>query len=365
MLDVAFDAPPGDAGRRPRRVTWLELFFDLAFVAAISQIGSALRDDFTPAGLLRFLLLLFLIWWAWLGHTTLASRLEADDSLERVLILFQMFVIAVMAANATGPLEGRDSAGFVAAYAVVRVVLVVQYWRATRIPSFRALARACACGHGIAAALWLTSALVPPPYRFWIWGAALSVELIVPALTTDLAMRAPHHPAHLPERYGLFTIILLGESFLAVMKGIEGQEYWSGTAVALAATGVSIVFATWWWYFDIAAGAADRPLRDRRDAVLMRVWTFAHFPLYLGIAVTGVGLEHVIAHAGVPDAAVLSLTGAGAFITLASVGAISSTARRARRVDLPRRDRQPAPSPPAADAIWPRPDTPGTAGGAA
>ena len=103
-----------------RRVTWMELFFDLIFVAAVAQVGTHLRDDYSPAGLLRFSLLFVMIWWSWLGHTNFSTRFDTDDLIQRSLTALQIFLVAVMAINATGPLDGRDSAGFVAAYAAMR-----------------------------------------------------------------------------------------------------------------------------------------------------------------------------------------------------------------------------------------------------
>ena len=112
-----------------RRVTWMELFFDLIFVAAVAQVGTHLRDDYSPAGLLRFSLLFVMIWWSWLGHTNFSTRFDTDDLIQRSLTALQIFLVAVMAINATGPLDGRDSAGFVAVYAAMRLVLALQYFR--------------------------------------------------------------------------------------------------------------------------------------------------------------------------------------------------------------------------------------------
>lgn len=277
-----------------RRVTWLELFFDVVFVAAVSQVGTHLRDDYSLAGLLRFSFLFVLIWWAWLGHTTFSTRFDTDDVVQRGLTWLQMFLVAVMAINATGALDSRDSAGFAAAYSVMRFILVAQYLRARRVRQARALTTRYAVSGGIAAALWLVSALVPAPTRFWIWALALAIDTLTPLLTTAHLIRVPHDAAHLPERYGLFSIILLGESMVAVMTGMSQQESWSLDAAASAIFGMAFVFAIWWWYFDGVEAVGARMVRSTRDAVRFHVWTYAHLPLYLGIAVAGVGVEHVI-----------------------------------------------------------------------
>jgi low temperature requirement protein LtrA len=280
-----------------RRVTWLELFFDLVFVAAVAQVGTHLRDDYSPAGLLRFALLFVLIWWAWLGHTSFSTRFDTDDLVQRALTWLQMFLVAVMAINATGALDSRDSAGFAAAYAVMRLVLAAQYLRARRIRRARALTVRYATSCGVAAALWLASALVAPPIRFWLWALALAIDVGTPLFTTRDLVDVPHDPAHLPERYGLFSIILMGESMVAVITGMEHQEYWSARAAASALLGMGLIVVIWWCYFDVADAVGEHMVRSRRDAVRFQVWSYAHLPLYLGIAVTGVGLEHVITKA--------------------------------------------------------------------
>jgi len=278
-------------------VTWLELFFDLVFVAAVAQVGAHLRDDYSLNGLLRFAFLFLLIWWAWLGHTTFSTRFDTDDLVQRLLTWLQMFLVAVMAINATGALDSRDSAGFAAAYSIMRFVLVAQYVRARRVRQARALTTRYASSYAISATMWLLSSVIPVPWRFWLWALALVIDVATPLVTTAHLIRVPHDAAHLPERYGLFSIILLGESMVAVMTGMGRQEYWSVGAAASAVLGMALVFAIWWWYFDGAGAVGERMIRSTRDAVAFHVWSYAHLPLFLSIAVTGVGIEHVIATA--------------------------------------------------------------------
>ena len=277
-----------------RKVTWLELFFDLAFVAAVAQVGSRLGTEYTLAGLARYTFLFVMIWWAWNGHTNFATRFDADDRVQRLLTLAQIFAVAVMAVNAKDALDSRSSAGFAAAYAVMRVVLVAQYLRARNSLPSRSLATAYAAGFGAAAVLWLVSSIAPPPLRFWLWGIALLIDLGTPVITAQLTVHVPPDATHLPERFGLFTIILIGESMVAVMKGMESQAGWSVGAALSAFGGMAVAFLVWWWYFDGARGAAERVVRSRDQARSFLVWSFAHLPLYLGIAVAGVGIEHII-----------------------------------------------------------------------
>jgi low temperature requirement protein LtrA len=263
-----------------RKVTWLELFFDLVFVAAVAQVAEPLLEHYTLEEMVRFAPLFLMIWWGWTGRAIFSTRFETDDAVQRALTIVEMFAVAVMAANARDSLASRSSAGFAAAYAGVRVILLVHYWRAAAVESARGLSVVHLTGHGAAAALWLASAISPVEVRLALWIAAFAVDLGTPWWTLDRSVHIPPHPSHLPERFGLFTLILLGESVVAVMKGIESQETWSVGAALAAFSGVVVLFTIWWGYFDVLNAAAERLVRTRGDAVRLNVWAFAHFPLY-------------------------------------------------------------------------------------
>jgi low temperature requirement protein LtrA len=318
-------------GDTHRKVTWLELFFDLIFVAAVAQVAEPLRDAYSAAGLLRFTPLFMLIWWAWTGHSVFSTRFDTDDGVQRALTLIQMFVVAVMAANAKDALDSRSSAGFAAAYAAVRLVLVAQYVRARHVPGARPLAVRYVGGHGVAALLWLVSALIPAPARFGLWAVAFAIDLGTPWTALAYSVRTPPDAAHLPERFGLFTLILLGEAVVAVMKGIESQEDWPPAAVTSAFLGMTVVFLIWSWYFDGVAAASEQPVRSRRDAWRFHIWSYAHFPLALGIVVTGVGVQRIVTDAArqaltFSEEVILTAAVALAMVAMTIIAAASTSA---------------------------------------
>ena len=322
------------SGGRDRKVTWLELFFDLIFVAAVAQVAEPLHHEYSLAGLIRFTPLFALIWWAWTGHTVFSTRFDTDDGVQRGLTLVQMFAVAAMAANATDALDSRSSAGFAAAYAAVRFVLVAQYFRAQRIPDARPLTIRYVSGHGAAAVLWLVSALVPAPARFWIWGVAFAIDLGTPWLAVPHSVKVPPDAAHLPERFGLFTLILLGESVVSVMRGMESQDDWTPAAASAAFLGMAIAFLIWWWYFDGAAGASERPVRTRGDAMRFHVWSYAHFPFSLGVVLAGVGVQRIVSaasRAAITADEARMLTGAVAAVMAALIVIGATSARRPLR----------------------------------
>jgi len=317
---------------QPRRVSWLELFFDLIFVAAVAQVGVPLGQDYTLHGLARYALMFLLIWWAWVGHTMYSTRFDADDVVQRLLTLLQIFAAAAMAANAKSAFDSRDSAGFGAAYSVLRAVLVVQYLRARRLKETRRLTTLYSVGFGAASLLWFVAAILPVPTRFWLWGAALLIDMGTPWLAVQYTDKCPPDAEHLPERFGLFTIILLGESVAAVMHGMESQEMWSPSAAISAFTGLSLAFGYWWWYFDGAHGAAKRHVTSNRKTLLFQIWSYAHLPLYLCVAVVGVGVEHVIAlplgaHLHREDAWILTVAAAALMTALTIIGFTSDDAQ--------------------------------------
>jgi low temperature requirement protein LtrA len=322
-----------------RRATWLELFFDLVFAAAVAEVGAYLGADYSLAGLAKFTFLFFLIWWAWIGHTFFSTRFDHDDLPQRLLTVGQVFAVAVMAVNTETDLASREAAGFAAAYAAMRILLAVQYVRVMRLPEARPLATRYAAGIAVAALLWLGSALVPPPVRFGLWAAALALDLLTPLWAVRQGGAHRPDPAHLPERFGLFTLILLGESVVKTMAGMKEQEVWTLPAAGAAMVGLAITFALWWAYFDVVNGAAPKRYPEGQRKRLLRLWAVGHLPLCLGIAVTAVGIEHVILLGGaIPlhGAAPWLLSG-GLAMVIGSLGVIVSAAPEIAQRVLSRR----------------------------
>lgn len=285
--------PPG-ADPAEKRVSWIELFFDLAFVAAIAQVSSALSSDYSAAQFARYALMFILIWSAWAGQTWYCSRFEATRLSHKLATVVQCFIAAVMAANAKDALDSRASAGFGAAYAGLRLILALEYLHARSFPATRTLATRYAAGYGTAALIWVSSALTPAPLRFWLWGIGFVVDFATPFLAGRHAMRVPPHHEHVPERFSLFFLIVTGEFVACVMRGIEAQEYWSATAASTAIGGIVYAFVLAAWHFERARANSARHLRTRTDAARHLIWSYAHLPLCLAIVAAGVGVERAI-----------------------------------------------------------------------
>ena len=252
-----------------------------------------------------------------------------------MLTLVQMFAVAAMAANAKDALDSRSSAGFAAAYAAVRFVLVAQYFRARHVPEARAARpRATSSATAPRRCCGSSSALVPAPDAFLDLGARLRDRpRHAVAGRSAHSVSAPPDAAHLPERFGLFTLILLGESVVAVMQGMESQEDWPPAAACRRFSAWASSFLIWWWYFDGADGASEQPVRTRRDAVRFHVWSYAHFPLALGIVVAGVGVQRIVtaaarAELAAAEAMLLAAALSLVMVAVTVVGATSGSRRR-------------------------------------
>jgi low temperature requirement protein LtrA len=285
-----------------RHATWYELFFDLVVVAAVSQLAAALSREPTLAGFGRFAALMVVIGWDWSGFTFYANRFDTDDVVYRLVTAVAMLALAALAVSVPSVMRGgHGSVAFAVAYVGTRVCLLALYLRARRHASGggRRLIDLYLLGFSTSAALWLASIAVPGPERYWLWALALAVELAMPVLGWRALGEGAINAPHIIERFGLFFIIVLGESVVAVVAGITGTHFSPATS-AVAVAAFAIALCLWWIYFDLA----DTSVVGR--GLLGLVFVYAHFPLLAGVAAVAAGMKIAITSA---DAASL---GAGA-----------------------------------------------------
>ena len=275
-----------------RAATWLELFYDLVFVASIAILGVRLAHDASWTGWLSYAGYFILIWWLWASHTFYADRFDTDDLVYRLLAFVQMAAIAFLAASLSLDEAGSTSV-FAAAYATSRIVLLVMYARVHRhVAEARTLVRGYLIGHGTAVAFWVASIFVPEPARFYVWAIALAIDLYTPWAVRRAQAAVPLDASHLPERFGLFTILVLGETIVAVVVGMSHVPWQVATSVA-GIFGIAMATGLWWIHFDNVDGFVVRRRAEER-AWRPTVWIYSHLPLALGIAMVGIGVEHVI-----------------------------------------------------------------------
>ena len=290
--------PPDLNQQSNRSATRLELFFDLAFVLFVARCADLLAKDETWSGAAVFAALLTLGWWAWASTTLYANRFDTDDAVFRLLTLTAMAGVVAMAASVdkvTGP-AGR---WFILGYVLVRLVLAIGYVRAWRhVPKARSTARLYLIGHLTGAAIWLVSLAVPGPARYVLWGVGVLADLVWPTAAARLKDAVPLHLEHLPERFGLFVILVLGESVAGVVTGLHDGE-WKPAVVVTAGLAFVSAVTLWWIYFDLAGGAAKRRLTAEGDVTKHGVhdfYVYVHLPLAVSLAAVAVGLEHAVLH---------------------------------------------------------------------
>jgi low temperature requirement protein LtrA len=320
-----------------RHTTSLELFFDLVFVVAVAQLSHKLVTDTSLEGFLRFVALFVPVWWAWVGFTFYATRFESDDAIYRLLWLTAMLAAAAMAVSIPEAF-GDDAATFAISYATVRVVLVVLYLIARRrVPEGRQLSTFLATGFAIGTLPWITSAFVDEPLRFWLWGAGMAIEGLIPLLGSRVLARTTVHPWHLPERFGLFMIIVLGESVAAVVVGTAGVDWhWDSAVVAIFAFVAAA--SIWWSYFDFTAWSGSFGLlsSEHRGRLARDIYSYGHFPVAVGLTMLGAGTELAIeetSHGSLSSGARWALCG-GVALYLVAISLIYTGMTRTIRTAL-------------------------------
>jgi low temperature requirement protein LtrA len=279
---------------KERHTSWLENFYDLIVAIVVFQLSSNLNRDVSISGFLGFIALFIPVLWSWIGVTFYNSRFETDDLGHRLLTLLQMAAAAFMAVCVSDGL-GKYSSGFALSYAATRAILVIEYLRTGRhVPTTRPLVKRYSIGFSVAAVLWFVSALVPPPFRFVFWILGLIIDISTPMIfTRSMSVKFAPNSYHLPERFGSFTIIVLGISILAVVDGISSHK-WTVESITDAALGLGIAFSLWWIYFDMVDGSEIKALHIERRVGVYLSWLYAHFPLLIGFTALGVSIEHVV-----------------------------------------------------------------------
>ena len=274
-----------------RTATPLELFFDLVFVVAIAQAASGLHHAIAELhpieGLFGYLMVFFAIWWAWMAFTWFASAYDTDDVPYRLLVFVQIAGALLMAAGIPAMFETRTpNIATVGGYVIMRLALVVQWLRvAASDPQRRTTAQRYATGITLLQTAWVAMLLVP---QYWVPGflTLAALDLTVP-MWAEKASPTTWHPHHIAERYGLLTLIVLGESILAANTAIQSALAAGSVLSDLAPLiigGLLIVYSMWWVYF-------DRPVHDLLTTTRKAfVWGYGHYFVFGAAAAVGAGL---------------------------------------------------------------------------
>lgn len=283
---------PRDPAQVFRSPSPLELFFDLIFVVAIS-FSSAQLHHFERAGefgtgLIGYLMVFFGIWWAWMNFTWFASAFDTDDWFYRILTLLQMGGVLVLAVGVGPAAEHGDFRTIVVAYVIMRLALVTQWLRASRShAALRRTALRYAVGIAACQVIWIAFLWVPAHLLVPVWAILALCELAVP-VWAESTKQTPWHPEHIADRYGSFTLIVLGESVLASTTAVAAALDSGGHAVELAVigfSGLTLAAGMWWLYF--AAEATER-LGRLRTAL---VFGYGHYAVFAAAGAFSAGIS--------------------------------------------------------------------------
>jgi low temperature requirement protein LtrA len=307
-------ATPGGAWYRPmvarptdevhRSATVLELFFDLCFVVAVAQAASALHhqiaEDHVGDGVVGYAMVFFAIWWAWMNFTWFASAYDTDDVAYRLTTLVQIAGALILAAGVPDAMDGSDFAVITLGYVVMRLAMVTQWLRAAAAdPPHRRSSLRFAAAIAVVQLGWVLRLALPEGLGMASFLVLAAAELAIP-IWAERAAPTSWHPGHIAERYGLFTLIVLGECVLASTVAIQTALDENAALADLATTaagGLLTVFGMWWLYF---GKEASEFLTSLRAGI---VWGYGHYLVFASAAAVGAGLavnvDYVTHHAAI------------------------------------------------------------------
>jgi low temperature requirement protein LtrA len=286
-----------DPAEEHRSSTPLELLFDLTFVIAVAraalELRGALGQGHAGHALAGYSVVFFALWWAWVNFTWFASAYDTDDVPYRLLTLLQMAGVLVFTAGIPAVFEHFDFVTAVVGYVIMRMALVAQWLRAARgHPEGRAGTLRYAAGITGVQLCWIGWLIVSGPARAPSVVVLAAAELALPAWAEFAGRPTPWHPGHIADRYGGFTIIVLGEVIAAIATAVDDavtDRQASPGLLTVAAAGLVLVFALWWSYFK--HDAVEEIRQSRRWAF---VWAFAHYLIFAAVAALGAGLQVAI-----------------------------------------------------------------------
>jgi low temperature requirement protein LtrA len=282
------------------RVTPLELFFDLIFVFALTQVTGLVAADPTWAGLAKGVLVLGVLWWAWAAYAWLTNTINPEEGAVRIAMFAAMGAMLIASLAVPGAF-GDDAFLFACAYAFVRISHIALYAIAGRGDRdlLAAVARLGA-GTVVSVALLFVAAGLDGRLQVTVWAIALGLDLLAVYIGGG---RGWHLSAgHFAERHALVVIIALGESIVAL--GLEASNQLDAGGIAAALLGLAVAAALWWAYFDVVAIVAERRLRDTTGNAQLRMardsYSYLHLPMVAGIILFAVGVKKTIGDVGEP-----------------------------------------------------------------
>ena len=287
------------------RVTTLELFFDLVFVFAFTQVTGFMAESHSALGVLQGLVILAMLWWSWTSYSWLANQTRIDEGIARAgfcVAMGALFVVSLVIPEAFEDGEGGLFAPvvFVVAYLVVRLIHGFVYLAAAGDDAgLRRQLYRSVWPMVLGVALMLVGALLGSPWQVWFWLAGIGLDVFFTYLLSVNGGWRVQSAAHWAERYGLIVMLALGESIVEIGFGVA-QEPISALILVAALLAIALSISLWWLYFDIVSIGAEKYLAkltgtDRAN-LASDAYTYLHFTLVAGVIISALGVENVLAH---------------------------------------------------------------------
>jgi low temperature requirement protein LtrA len=297
VSDVSPYVETATSTEEERKTSFLELFFDLVFVFAFTQVAALILEDTSAAGFARAALVLAMVWWAWSAYTWMTNAIDIENTVTRLLV-FAAMAGAFFMALAVPDAYGDEGAWFAVAYFLVRILNSALFsWGVRHDPGQLRATFRLAPWFLVAALVALAGGFVDSDLRPWFWLASLTIDVVGTLTVARAGWKVS--ASHFAERYALIVIIALGESIVAIGIGTAelARDWTFAVSVVIAFVGV---LALWWAYFDFTATAAERALarapHEERGSLARDVFTYFHYPIVLGIIFYAVAAKKTLEH---------------------------------------------------------------------
>lgn len=314
-----------------RRVTFLELFYDLVYVVIIAELAHSLSTNISMAGFLQYAFIFLMVWWAWFNGVMYHDLHGNNDIKTRILTFLQMMAVGAMAVFAHHAFDS-GSVGFALSYGTFLLIITYLWWRTgVHEREHRPLSTPYTLIYLLASLLTMGSALVEPPVRFYIWGFNLFIIILLPmilmiASQKNQAMKVQFDRSatisnSMVERFGLLTIIVLGEVIVGVVQGVASQHHFTLLSGIIGVLGMLVAIGIWWVYFDFISSH-----QPKKGILYEGGWAYLHLPLTICIAAAGAAFLNIInTPADEVNASAKILLSVSVAITLLSIAMIHKT----------------------------------------
>ncbi|WP_339255170.1 low temperature requirement protein A [Paenibacillus sp. FSL P2-0136] len=273
-----------------KKVTWLELFYDLLFVAAVSKASHVLlhvEDEALSLETLgKFVLIFIPIWWAWVGQTLFVNRYGQDTVMHRIFLIIQLFFVLIMTASLSVDFDA-NYLPFLIGYLGLRIMTAVQYHYSHSRESghLRDTARYLGSRFWIGLAISACSLFFDSWLRYAVLYAGIMLDIILPLTGRRILVKTPPNTHHLLERFSLFALILLGESVVSILAVLQSSR-WTGPSVGFAALTFVLIIAIWWQYYDNLEKKVDMHIQTAGQTII-----YGHLFIYLSLCMLAASIQ--------------------------------------------------------------------------